>query len=303
MRTQKQGTFKSRAGESVRFFLYSAYHGKDKPVGSDFIRAVQAIKYWDEADLYKYGENPEALIFMKVFIAPDYKFQAHFKGIKILDICDPMWLEDYDVVETCNAMDAVTCPTEGLANFIRQFHKNVIIIPDRFDIDILPEPKKHTKKAKSVVWFGYSHNAELLKPAIKLIDELSLKLILIANDDPFPHRHSDRMHSYHEWYTFIKYNEETFYEELQKADFAILPKGFRPEDRFKSNNKTVKANLAGLPVAVTADEVRHYMEAKNRRKWFDENYDIIKSDYDIRKSVAEYKEVIDEVKRSKTQSR
>ena len=42
--------------------------------------------------------------------------------------------------ETCNFMDAVTCSSEELVKFIKQFHSNVHHIPDRFDIDLLPEP-------------------------------------------------------------------------------------------------------------------------------------------------------------------
>lgn len=279
---------------SVRFFLYSSFHGKDKPVGSDYIRAIQPIKYWPEAELYRYGEKPDVLIFQKVFVSPDYQFPKHYEGIKILDIADPMWLEGYDVVETAQAMDAVTCPTENLATFIRQFHSNVYVIPDRFDIELIPQPCKHVDKAKTVVWFGYSHNAELLKPAMYLIDELGLNLLVISNDDPILNRYSLRPKE--EWYKYIKYDEQTIYTELQKADFAILPDGFRPEDYFKSTNKTIKANLAGLPVAKDADEARYYMESDNRRKWFTENYATIKEEYDIRKSVEQYKDIISRIK-------
>lgn len=277
---------------SVRFFDFSRFHGK-QPQGSTLIRVHQLVKYWDEADHYKYGENPDVLIFQKVYTTPDFKFPINFEGVKILDICDPDWLDEASIVETAQAMDAVVCPTETLADFIRQFHTNVHVIPDRFDVEIIPEPKQHTDEAKTVVWFGYSHNSEALKPAIALLDELNLKLIFISNDDPFPHRHSTRPHK--DWYTFIKYDESTIYDDLQKADFAVLPDGFRPQDVFKSNNKSIKANLAGLPVAKTSDEVKHYMDANNRHKWFDDNHATIKEDYDVRKSVEDYRNIIKEI--------
>lgn len=278
----------------IRFFTYSMFHGKADPVGSDFIRVMQLIKYWPEAELYKYGENPDVLIFNKVFASQDYKFPIHFENTKILDICDPMWLEGHNIVETAQAMDAITVPTEPLAEFIRQFHSNVIVVPDRFDLDILPEPKVHKGKAKTVVWFGYSHNAELLKPAIPLIEELKLNLLIISNDDPIANRWGLRDKK--EYYTYKKYNEDTIYEDLQAADFAVLPDGFRPEDKFKSNNKTIKANLAGLPVAKTPEEVKEYMEGKNRRLWFDTNYGLIKQEYDVRNSVKEMKAIINGLK-------
>lgn len=274
----------------IRFSTYSQFHGKYEPVGSDFLRVHQLLKYWPEAGLYKYGEQPNALIFTKVFVTQDWQFPRHYQGIKILDICDPMWYEDFNVVEMAQLCNAVTVPTENMAKFISQFHSKVVIVPDRFDLEALPEPKVHKGKAKTVVWFGYSHNAELLKPAIATIERLNLDLLIIANDDPLAYLHR------RELYKFKKYKEDAIYEDLQQADFAILPEGFRPQDKFKSNNKTIKANLAGLPVARTIEEVELYMNAKERRKWQQSNYAKIREEYDVRKSVKQYKELIDEIK-------
>ena len=47
------------------------------------------------------------LIFQKVYCTPDYKFPEHFEGIKILDICDPDWVDGASIVETCNLWTAV----------------------------------------------------------------------------------------------------------------------------------------------------------------------------------------------------
>ena len=281
----------------VRYLDFGRYHGKDAVQGSTFIRMVQREKYWPEFKRYRYGENPETLIFQKVYMTPDYQFAAHFNGKKILDICDPDWLDDAGIVQTCRHMDAVVTPTETLAEFIRQFHPNVHVIPDRFEVNDLPEPISHTERAKTVVWFGYAHNSILLKAAMQLLEQLNLNLILISNDDPIADRWGTRKRE--DFYTFVKYNEDTIQAELQKADFAVLPDGGRPQDVFKSNNKTIKANLLGLPVAKTGDDVRKYMLAEERQKWFDENYATIRAEYDIRKSVAEYKEVINGIKSSR----
>lgn len=278
-------------GSTIRFLTYSQYHGKNQPVGSDYLRVHQLIKYWDGAELYKYGENPDVLIFTKVFVTPDYKFPIHFKGFKILDICDPMWLEGFNIVESSHAMDAVTTSTEELAKFVRQFHSNVVVVPDRFDLELIPQPKTHRGKAKSVVWFGYSHNIDTLKPAYKLIKDLGLKLIIISNDDPL----LGRMFGEGK-YQYIKYDELSIYQDIQLGDFGIFPDGMRPVDRFKSNNKTIRANLAGLPVAKTADEMRNYMYPEKRREWLLDNYDKIKQEYDINLSIKQYKNIINKAK-------
>lgn len=273
----------------IRSQTYSQFHGKSNSVGSTFIRIEQMLKYWPEFDLYKYGENPECIIFQKVYSSEDYQYPRHFKGKKILDICDPDWTDGVNIVDSCHAVDAVTCSTQPLADFVSQFTKKVVVIPDRFDLAVIPEPIKHTGKAKSVVWFGYSHNAEALRPAIKLIEQLGLKLTIISNDDPI---YQWGVVNAKEYYTFIKYKEETIYEELQKCDFAILPDGVRPQDKFKSNNRTIKASLTGLPVAKTPEEVEFFMDGKNRQDWVDECLPTIRDEYDIKKSIEQFKELI-----------
>ncbi|CAB4151647.1 hypothetical protein UFOVP585_29 [uncultured Caudovirales phage] len=276
----------------IRFLTFSQFHNKNPVAGSTQIRVNQLLKYWPDAELYLYGENPDVLIFQKVYIAVDYQFPLHFEGIKILDICDPDWLDGRTTVkEMADAMDAVTCPTEAIAEFIRQFtDKPVIVIPDRFDLSIIPARKKHTGIAKTVVWFGYSHNAEILRYALPVLQELGLKLRIISDNDPIINRYSER--DANEYYKFIKYDEDTIYDELRKADIALIPKGARPHDVFKSNNRTVKSILAGLPVASTADKLRELMKPEAREAEVDSVYNQTWKEYDVKKSVLEYKGLI-----------
>lgn len=282
--------------KTIRFFSFSTFHNKNPVAGSTFIRVNQLIKYWEGADLYTYGENPDVLIFQKVYCTPDYKFPAHFPGIKILDICDPDWFSPISIKETVDAMDAVVCPTEAIAKFIRQMtDKPVKVIKDRFDLEVIPEPKKHEGLAKTAVWFGYSHNAELLRPALPLFEKYKIKLLLISDHDPLVPRwgNSPAVREYLEQnYKFVKHETETIYQELQKADFAVLPKGSRPEDAFKSENKTIRANLAGLPVAYDLETWESVMSAEARNYFVRNNLPKIRKEYDVRKSVEEYKELI-----------
>jgi hypothetical protein len=277
----------------IRFFTFSQYHNKIPVAGSTHIRVEQLIKYWPEADLYKYGENPDALIFQKVYCGPDYKFPAHFENIKILDICDPDWLDGMAIKETVDAMDAVTVPTQALKDFIGQMtDKPIYIVPDRFDIELVPpEMKRHEGKARTAVWFGYVHNSDLLRPTLGLLNELGLKLLVISNDDPLLYRY-DPERIKEEFYEFRRYDEETIYQDLAEADFALLPKGRRPEDRFKSNNKDIKAVLAGLPVADSEETMRLFMSARERNSYLHKNYIRIKADYDVRNSVRQYQDII-----------
>jgi hypothetical protein len=279
----------------IRYLDFSMYHNKRPPTGSTFIRMIQLEKYWDDFKRYKYGENPDVLLFQKVYCTADYKFPAQFENTKILDICDPDWLNGNAVRETYDAVDAVVTSTERMAEFMRQFgDKPVVVIPDRFDIEVVPAPKNHIGKAKRAVWFGYVHNAEALKFAMNSLNRMGIKLTVISNEDPSAWRWTDE--SYKQQYTFVKYKEDTIYSELLKADFAFLPKNSRPEDEFKSNNRTIKAQLVGLPVVYDKESLERYVEATERQNWFAAEYDSIKKEYDVRESVKQYQELISEIK-------
>lgn len=283
----------------VRFFSFSAYHGKNPSAGSTIIRVNQLLKYWPEADLYKFGEHPDVLIFQKVYVTPDYRFPITYPGIKILDICDQDSLDGAFIKETIDAMDAVTCPTENLAKFLRQFtDAPVVVIPDRYDLDSFPALREHTESAKTVLWYGYRHNIETLRPAMDLINRCGLRLLVISDDDPMPWHWLPQPDDFrYNRYEFIKHGND--YKELhkvmQKADFAVLPKGNRPVDNFKSNNKSTRAILCDLPVAYTADDVRELIDPKNRQKFMKNHYEVTREQYNVLKSVHQYQELIDQL--------
>ena len=280
---------------NIRFFTFEQFHAKSN-VGSTKIRVHNLIKNWPEAELYKFGEKPDVMIYQKVYIGKDYKVPATFPAIKILDVCDPDWFDGVPIKETVDAMDAVVTPTNALADFIRQLtDKPIKVIRDRFDLSDFPERKMHRGKAKTVVWFGYQHNAGALKLAVQSFERRGLNLRVVADQDPFASRWAAKPQEYEKKYRFVKYLPETAYREIQKADICVLPKLNRPQDRFKSENKTVIAQLLGLPVAYNADELDKFMEADDRNGHIDTRYDQLKIEYNCKKSVSQYKQLIDEL--------
>lgn len=279
----------------VKAFTMEMFHAKQN-VGSTKIRVHNLIKYWPDFSLYRYGDLPDVMIFQKVYVGKDYKFPKTLPCIKILDIADPDWLEGVPIKETVDAMDAITCPTEPLAEFIRQLtDKPVRVIKDRFDLTEFPSRKIHRGQAKTVVWFGYHHNASALKLAVQSIERRGLRLKVIADQDPFASRWAFKPKEFESKYEFVKYQPDTAYLEIQKADICVLPKMNRPQDKFKSENKTVIAQLLGLPVAVNAEELDQLMTAEQRNLNINAMYDKLKQDYDVNKSIKEYKDLIDEI--------
>lgn len=286
---------------SVRFFSFEKYHNK-KNTGSAKIRVQNLIKYWTEADLYKYGEKADVLIFQKVYVQPDFEFPTTYPGIKILDICDPDWLEDMPIKQTVDAMDAVTVPTKALKDFIEQLtDKPVRIIKDRFDLAEFPSQlKQHTGMAKNVVWFGYSHNARTLKGAINSIKELGLNLTVISNKEPGLMNWGEAIGFDKTKYTFLPFKQDEAYYEISQHDIAILPFGGEPRDRFKSNNKDIVANLCGLPVVKNREELEEMLDPEARNKEVKVKYANAIENYDVKLSVKEMKDLINEISRSKT---
>lgn len=287
----------------VRFFTFSMYHAKGN-VGSTRLRVEQLINYWPEADLYKYGENPDVMIYQKVYVQPDWLFMKHFKGIQILDVCDPDWLDGVGIRDTVDSVDGVTCATEPLAEFIRQLtDKPVIVIPDRHDLREFKKQAKHSGPIKSVVWFGYKHNAEALRWAMNFLARKDIHLTVISNEDPMPHQWADSSEKSKELYTFQKFEAETLNEELAKHDAALLPVSSRPEDRFKSNNRTVIAWLSGLPIITDDASFERLDDPKLRQAEATKLRAEAEKDYDVRLSVSEMQAFISALASSKTQSK
>jgi hypothetical protein len=268
----------------IGFVLFEQYHQR-KDIGSSRIRGHWLIKHMPEAELFQQGKKYDAIVFQKAY----WKEAAReFPGKKILDICDPDWLDGAEVVSFSKHMDAITVPTEALAEELKMMTKKpVYVIPDRIDLDTLIPPKKHEGRAKSVVWFGYSHNAEkALEPTLLKLKKLGLRLIVIS-DGNFITSECEVEN--------VKWNIETVNEEIQKADFVLLPEVNSGRYLYKSPNKTHQAWALGMPVAKTSQDVERFMDGEERQKEADEKYRWAMENCDVRLSVGELRKVIESV--------
>lgn len=273
----------------VRVFPYSKYHGKAEP-GSTKLRVRQLQKYWPEYKEYIYGEKPDVMVYQKVYIQDDWKLMQNAPWIQILDMCDPDWLEAANITETLLYMDGATCPTEAFAGFLRQLtDKPVKVIPDRHDLELFPTPKVHKGKLKSAVWFGYQQNVELVKGALPSLERMGIELTIISNANPYMQKTDGT------YINYKHYEDETIHKDLQDYDVCILPQGDRPQDRFKSNNKTTFAQLCGLPVVTNSDELEAMQTAEARNALAKKVYNTIKSDYNVKLSIREMQEFIKEL--------
>lgn len=270
---------------TVGFILFEAYLQR-KNIGSSRIRGQWLIDHMKEAERFIQGKPYETLIFQKVY----WKEMARaFKGKKILDICDPDWMDGFEVVSFLEDVDAVTVPTEAMKEAMEKFTKKpIFVIPDRINMDQMNPPKKHEGKAKKVVWFGYSHNTEVLDATLSNLKKRDLTLKVI----------SDGVYTSSECkIENVKWDPLTWQDEIQDADFCLIPDKVTGRSVFKSQNKTHQAWALGMPVAKTLQDLERFMDGEERQNEAEERYEWAKKNCDVTKSVEEMRAVIESIKK------
>ena len=271
-------------------FMYFYYI--QNPVASTDIRVEPVIQCNADFEKFIHGKKYDNLIFQQTF----WKDMAMlFDGPKIVDLCDPDWLKyAVDVVELGQYIDAFTCSSATLRDLVQSYFPEKIVehVPDRFDFSQFPAPKVlHHGKAKKAVWFGYTHNAhELLPQLAPAIKEFDLELLIVANA---PYSQDDEVSALNPG--FIKYEHYSSREYIAKADIVLNPRSNRAYFRYKSNNKSVIAWKLGVPVAVTCDDIARLMNPDERNSEVSIMQPSVEKEYDIEKSVKQYRSIIDKI--------
>jgi len=266
-------------------------HGR-KDIGSSRIRGYWLVKYWEDAEIFVQGKDYDAVIYQKAYWIEHAK---HFDGFKILDLCDPDFLHwQYKTVEMIKECDVVTTSSEALRDSIKNFtDKPVIYIPDRMDLEFHKQKKIHTDKAKTVVWFGYSDNFEMLKPTIPHLVKLKLDLIVISNKGfLLPAQFIGKIQV-----TNYPWSLETVNDDIVRGDILINPQSEKGKWKYKSNNKTTTGYLLNMPVAQNIADLKRFIDPVERNKEAKEKLEIATREYDVKKSVIEYKKIIEELNR------
>jgi hypothetical protein len=282
--------------------LFEQFYGKEG-IGSSRIRGHWIAKHWKEygidlgdCEAYLMGQEYDAIIYQKVYWIEHAK---DFKGIKILDMCDPDFLHwGYRVKEMVDLCDAVTTSTEALAEFMRKYtEKQVICVPDRMDLESFGIMKKvHTGKAEIAGWFGYSENFPMLDQTITSVIRTGFDELLIIANQKMPYqlpagaRDKIRLNN-------IAWSQEYVNRDLLGADVILNPTSAQGKWKYKSNNKTLTAWALGLPVANTDKELEMFMDAEARTIEGDKRYAEVREKWHVGLSVEQYKNLIASIKR------
>lgn len=253
-------------------------------VGSSRIRGDWVMKHCPEIVPFENARHYDAVIYQKAYFEDHMKV---FDGIKIFDLCDPDWFEIRPVREVLEYMDAVTVPTQALADYIKQMKPDipVRVIPDRIDPEDHAIKKQiHVGPLRSVVWFGYNSNAVALDQVVIPLREKNINLVVIS-DRPYPDADVN-----------IKYEQETVFEEIIKHDAVLLP-SFEKNKRFmfKSNNKLLTSWALGMPVIQEYEDMDKFNDPKERKAESDLRYTEVREKYHVALSGPEYLELINEI--------
>lgn len=251
----------------------------DPNVASDRIRGEWVMKCRPEMEEWKSGVAYDAVIFHNA--VPRI---AGTRGVKILDVCDPMWPDRAVFRRLVQPVDGLVTTTEELRRQIMELTpKPVRVIGDGHWLPFYETrvPNPHSEPAKTVVWFGYADNVGPLRPLIPILAANGLKLKVIAERNPFPPC---------PLVEFVRWCRDTFVREISRADFAVLP-FVAPH---KSDNKDVTALLAGVPVAKTAGDIVRLVDPL-WRQWEMAKAPGIIARHDVRDRAREYMEWIGEL--------
>ena len=281
-----------RKNMQIKIITFENFHGRKKgSMGSSMIRGEWLCNHWPEANLYTQGSYADVMIYQKVY----WKYHMQdFKGVKILDLCDPDWIDGVlKLKEISFLVDAITTNTKETAEFVRNSVKNipVVCIPDRIDLTQFPKDiKKHEKIAEDIVWFGYQNNANiLLPPLLYSLAKKKLKLHVISDGEFRP------LNDCGVEIIYSKYESDSAFFMIRQNDIVINPSMNIKKFRYKSNNKTLISWALGLPVAITMDELNRFMDPIERRKEIKKRQQEIKEKWDIKFSVEQYKNLIKQI--------
>lgn len=266
--------------KTVGFMLFESYLQR-KNIGSSRIRGRWLIESMPEAEAFVQGKIYDTIIFQKVY----WKEMARaFQGKKILDICDPDWLDGFELVSFLKEMDAVTVPTQALKEAISKYtDKPIFVIVDRVKMADMNPPKHHEGDAKKVVWFGYSHNSDVLDGTLMTLKKMGLTLKVVSDGTYMTSECKVEN---------VKWDALTWQDEIQSADICLLPEKLSGRAKYKSQNKTHQAWALGMPVAKTVADLERFMDGGERQKESEKNFQWMVDYGDVSKSVDEMREVI-----------
>ena len=193
----------------------SFIHWGDKTIASWRYRAQIPSEGWATLNDF----TADTLIFAK----PEANELMHMARAKargawvVVDFCD----DHFDWVhykEALRLADAVTCPTEAMAQIIKKHGRDAMVIADPYEY---PEAKPHYNGV-NLLWYGHGVNKKSLERIMPDLENYPLRVVSNFGGT-------------------IPWSHETMLEEFARADIVIIPK----TEEYKSPNRAIEAIRQG----------------------------------------------------------
>ena len=223
------------------------------------------------------------------------------------DVCDPVWwFNPADAREAAEAADGIVASCWPLADDFAQWSGRMArMIPDRVWLDHFTHTRQHAEtRPVRLIWFGSAQNRIALYAAGASLSrlranghEVTLTLFDNAPESPMPGLDSEIPVYYTRW------RLENEAETLAAHDIALLPSYPGPWGAVKSNNRTVTAMAAGLPVAsgVIYENLRALVcDVQLRRETAAEGLREVREEWNVKQSAAEWRALIEEYENGRT---
>ena len=290
-------------------------------LASSRIRIHNLAKYWDECDDYFYPEefnqtneeffNPDNQFkilkdYDVVILNKTYEWRLALRlkenhQFVVIDFCDPDFLLSHssetrrnNCLQTLRYTDLCIVNGKEMKKELRKVYKGPIeIIPDRLDLQGLPQKEIHNDELKRIVWYGYSENLRVLEPYMKQIINMGLEITIIS--DGFfknlilvgcKYKPKDVI-------TYKSWHPETINKQILSTDCVFVGKDKdKYLSKFKSNNRALTGWAMGMPVAFDIRDLKKLKsrEARIKNAWNGNR--MVREKFDIRHSVFEYDKII-----------
>ncbi|MFA6197432.1 MAG: hypothetical protein WC656_12430 [Sulfurimonas sp.] len=226
--------------------FYSEYKNKNVPKvlrslvkRFNFLSLLLKVKSYD-------------LIFMQRPMSSDKSTSTNFEYIMsklnnnlIFDFDDALFTQnDTKIKALIKLSKTIICGNQYLADYALQFNHNTYIIPTTTDTSKFIPLTQINKLTTTVGWTGTSGNyenftPELLETLKKIISTYTdVNILFICDKEP--------PKSFDFKYDFIKWNDTTEIEDLQKIDIGLMPLKDSPWTRGKCGFKLIQYGSVGI---------------------------------------------------------
>jgi glycosyltransferase involved in cell wall biosynthesis len=168
------------------------------------------------------------------------------------------------LINGMKSVDLVTVTTNKLAEYARQYNKNVKVLPNCINLDRWWKLPLKTNEQLRVGWSGgvshYEDWYSIKEPLNKLMREYQFKLIQVgANFEGIIDPDNRHLVEIHDW---VPFKGHSYRMMCMALDFAIIPLANLPFNHYKSSIKWYEMSALGIPSVVSntlpySEDVRH----------------------------------------------